>query len=246
MSGVANHLMQHHRPNSPAQGHISPARIERLRQHFSPQLAELVEAGVIPDPLVSHRREIVVIYIDLRGFTAFAETAEPDVLMAALRDYHAAIGDVVQKFSGTLERFTGDGMMIFFNDPVPIPDPALCALQATTTLQTAVQALSQKWLQHDIRLGVGIGISMGIATLGEVGYGERFDYAAIGGVTNLAARLCALATSGEVLLCQRVQAAVGAAVGASVATELIGPVKLKGFIQPQPVYRLHAGVVIHP
>jgi class 3 adenylate cyclase len=200
-------------------------RMNRLRRVLSPQVAELVINSGDDSVLGSHRREIVVVFCDLRGFTAFAESSEPEEVMAVLAEYHSALGELIFRYQGTLERFTGDGLMVFFNDPIPLDKPAQHAVEMALAMRDRVRTLVEDWsrLGHD--LGFGVGIAQGFATLGRIGFEGRFDYAAIGSVTNLAARLCAEAGPGQVLVSQRVFSAVdGVAVGESV-----GPLELRGF-----------------
>ncbi len=214
------------------------AKLARLKRFLSPQLADLVVAGGATDPLVTHRREIAVVFADLRGFTGFAETVEPEVLMACLREYHAAMGQVIQRFGGTLERFTGDGLMVFLNDPVPIPDPARRAVDMALAMRDAADDLAARWRQQGFKLGVGLGVALGYATLGAIGFEERIDYGAIGTVTNIAARLCGEAAAGEIWLSQRVHAEVDG----SVAMLAMGSLILKGMSRPQQVYRIPARI----
>jgi len=209
-------------------------RLSRLKRFFSPHLAELIVAGGAEDPLKSHRREITVVFVDLRGFTAFAETVEPEELMGLLAEFHREMGRLVLAHEGTLERFTGDGLMVFFNDPVPVPDPAARAALMAIAMRDRVAELGVEWRRRGYDLGIGIGIAQGYATLGAIGFEGRLDYGAIGVVTNLAARLCAEAASGQVLASQR----VAAAVEGSVPVEPVGPLSLKGFARPVPVFRL--------
>jgi adenylate cyclase len=200
-------------------------RMNRLRRFLSPQVAELVINSGDDSFLGSHRREIVVVFCDLRGFTAFAESSEPEEVMGVLGEYHAALGELIFRYEGTLERFTGDGLMVFFNDPIPLDKPAQHAVEMALAMRDRVRTLVEGWsrLGHD--LGFGVGIAQGFATLGRIGYEGRFDYAAIGSVTNLAARLCGEAGAGQVLVSQRVFSAVDdVAVGESV-----GPLELRGF-----------------
>jgi class 3 adenylate cyclase len=200
-------------------------RMNRLRRFLSPQVAELVTNSGDDSILGSHRREIVVVFCDLRGFTSFAESSEPEEVMTVLGEYHATLGELIFRYQGTLERFTGDGLMVFFNDPIPLDEPARRAVEMALAMRDRVEALIESWsrLGHD--LGFGVGIAQGFATLGRIGYEGRFDYAAIGSVTNLAARLCAEAGSGQVLVAQRVFSAVESqAVGESV-----GVLELRGF-----------------
>jgi len=207
-------------------------QLSRLKRFFSPQLAELIVAGGAEDPLRSHRREITVVFLDLRGFTAFAETAEPEELMGLLAEYHGEMGRLILAHEGTLERFTGDGMMVFFNDPVPVPDPAARATRMAIAMRDRVAALAAGWRRRGYDLAVGIGIAQGYATLGAIGFEGRLDYGAIGTVTNLAARLCAEAAGGQVLVSQR----VAAAVEGLAAVEAVGLLTLKGFARPVPAF----------
>ena len=209
-------------------------RLSRLKRFFSPQLADLIVAGGADDPLVSHRREITVVFLDLRGFTAFAETGEPEIVMRALGDYHRAMGELVQSHQGTLERFTGDGMMVFFNDPVPIAAPTERAATMALAMRDAAAALKATWARSGFDLGLGIGIAQGFATVGAIGFDHRIDYAAIGTVTNLAARLCAHAASGEVLISQR----AFVTIEAEFAGDDLGEITFRGLSKPVPVRRL--------
>ena len=209
-------------------------RMNRLRRFLSPQIADLVINSGDESVLGSHRREIVVVFCDLRGFTAFAESSEPEEVMGVLREYHAALGELIFRYEGTLERFTGDGLMVFFNDPIPLEDPTQRAVEMALVMRDRVAGLVEGWsrLGHD--LGFGVGIAQGFATLGRIGYEGRFDYAAIGTVTNLAARLCAEAEPGQVLVAQRIFHAVeNHAVGESV-----GVLKLRGFSRPIPAFNV--------
>ena len=211
-------------------------KLMRLKRFLSPQLADLIVAGGAEDPLISHRREIAVVFIDLRGFTAFAETTEPELVMQALREYHAAMGRLVEQYGGTLERFTGDGMMVFFNDPVPIPDPAKRAVEMAVEMCGESGRLAAHWQRKGFALDAGIGVALGYATLGAIGFEQRIDYGAIGTVTNLAARLCAEAPGGEIYVSQRIHAEIDGAY----ATESLGDISLRGLSGAQRVYRLVA------
>src|SRR5207247_910570 len=162
-------------------------QLGRLKRFFSPQLADLIVAGGAEDPLKTHRREVKVVFLDLRGFTAFAETSEPEEVMGVLREYHAAMGELVLTHEGTLERFTGDGMMVFFNDPVPVPNPQERALRMALAMRARVETLIGRWCKLGFDLHFGIGVAQGYATLGAIGFEGRWDYGAIGTVTNLAA-----------------------------------------------------------
>jgi adenylate cyclase len=199
-------------------------RVNRLRRFLSPQVAELViNSG--DDSFLGSLREIVVVFCDLREFTAFAEASEPEEVMAVLAEYHVALGELIFRYQGTLERFTGDGLMVFFNDPIPLDEPARRAVEMALAMRDRVEELAEGWSRVGHDLGFGVGIAQGFATLGRIGYEGRFDYAAIGSVINLAARLCAEAESGQVLVTQRVFSAVEShAVGESV-----GGLELRGF-----------------
>jgi len=203
-------------------------RLGRLRRFFSPQLAELIVSGDAEDPLRSHRREITVVFIDLRGFTAFAETAEPEEIMGVLREYHAEMGRLILAHEGTLERFTGDGMMVFFNDPVVVPDPEERAVRMSLAMRDRVADLAVGWRKRGYELDIGLGLAKGFATIGAIGFEGRWDYGAIGTVTNLAFRLCGEARPGQVLAAKRVVAAVEDLVEA----EPVGDLVLKGFSRP--------------
>ncbi len=207
-------------------------RLSRLKRFFSPQLAEAIVAGGAEDPLKTHRRELTVVFVDLRGYTAFAETAEPEELMGVLREFHAAMGRLIVAHEGTLERFAGDGMMVFFNDPVPADDHAARAVRMAVAMREAVKALQVRWRKRGYGLDVGLGIAQGYATIGAIGFEGRWDYGAIGTVTNLAFRLCGEARPGQVLVSSRVLGAVEELVEA----EPMGEVTLKGFLKPVPVY----------
>ena len=209
-------------------------RLGRLKRFFSPQLAELIVTGDAEDPLRSHRREITVVFLDLRGFTAFAETAEPEEVMGVLREYHAAMGELILAHEGTLERFTGDGMMIFFNDPVPIPNPAERALRMSVAMRDRVAEMIAKWKKRGYELDFGVGIAQGYATIGAIGFEGRWDYGAIGTVTNLAARLCGEAKPGQVLVSQRLVGSLEDLVEA----EPVGDLALKGFLKPVPTFNV--------
>jgi len=209
-------------------------RLGRLKRFFSPQLAELIVAGGAEDPLKSHRREVTVVFLDLRGFTAFAETSEPEEVMGVLREYHAEMGKLILAHEGTLERFTGDGMMIFFNDPVPTPNPAERAIRMALTMRERVAELLVKWRKQGYELDFGVGIAQGYATIGAIGFEGRWDYGAIGTVTNLAARLCGEAKPGQILIPQRLLGTVEELI----EVEPVGEVTLKGFHRPVTTYNV--------
>jgi adenylate cyclase len=205
-------------------------RIGRLRRFLSPQVADLVmQAESVLD---GHRREIVVLFCDLRGFTSFAETSEPEEVMAVLGEYFSALGDLVTRYEGTLERFTGDGLMVFFNDPLPCDDAPDRAVGLAVAMRGRIRDLAASWTARGHDLAFSIGIAQGFATLGRIGFEGRFDYAAIGSVTNLAARLCAEAAPWEVYVTQRVQAAMGS----RAVTDPVGDLTLRGFSRPVSVF----------
>jgi class 3 adenylate cyclase len=209
-------------------------RLERLKRFFSPQLAEMIVSGDAEDPLRSHRREITVVFLDLRGFTAFAETSEPEEVMGVLREYHGEMGRLILEHEGTLERFTGDGMMIFFNDPVPVPDAPQRAIRMAAVMRRRVDELLVKWKKRGYELDFGVGIAQGYATIGAIGFEGRMDYGAIGTVTNLAARLCGEAKPRQILVSQRVLGAVEDLV----EVEDLGGLALKGFSKPVPAFNV--------
>jgi class 3 adenylate cyclase len=209
-------------------------RLGRLKRFFSPQLAELIVAGGAGDPLKTHRAEVTVVFLDMRGFTSFSETSDPEDVMNVLREFHAAMGELILEHGGTLERFTGDGMMIFFNDPVPLPDAPQRAVRMALAMRERIRGLEAAWRRRGYDLGVGIGIALGYATIGAIGFEGRWDYGAIGIVTNLAARLCGEARPNEILVSQR----VAAAVESLVAMEALSPLSIKGLARPVPVFRV--------
>jgi adenylate cyclase len=208
-------------------------RLGRLKRFFSRQVAEAIVAGG-EDSLKPHRREITAVFLDLRGFTAFTDRADPDDVLELLRSYHAALGRTVDEFGGTLEHFAGDGMMIFFNDPFPVDRPAERAVRMAIQLQKDFEPIAEAWEKLGHQVGLGIGISQGDATLGVIGFEQRWEYAAIGNVPNLAARLCGQAGAGEIVLDSQTEHAV-----AHIAdTESVGPLSLRGFQHPVAAFRL--------
>ena len=209
-------------------------KLSRLKRFFSPQLAEMIVTGGADDPLKTHRREVTVVFLDLRGFTAFAETAEPEEVMSVLREYHAEMGGLILEHEGTLERFTGDGMMIFFNDPTPVADPGRRAVRMALAMRERVTPLIERWRRRGHELDLGIGIAQGYATIGAIGFEGRWDYGAIGTVTNLAARLCGEAKPSQILVSRRVASDVEELIEA----EPVGPLVLKGFAKPVPAFNV--------
>ena len=211
-------------------------RMGRLRRFLPPQVADLIVASGTEKQLESHRREITALFCDLRGFTGFSESADPEDVMALLRDYHAAIGEIIIKYSGTLERYAGDGVMVVFNDPVPVENPALQAVLMALEMRDAIGALTETWRRWGHEIGFGIGIAHGFATLGTIGFEGRFDYAAIGTVSNVASRLCDEAKSGQILISPRVLTKVENAV----KVEPVGEFELKGIRRPLAAYNVIA------
>jgi adenylate cyclase len=203
-------------------------RMGRLKWFLAPQIAERIVSSGGEAILESHRRDIVVLFCDMRGFTAFSETAEPEDVMAVLRDYHGAIGPLIHRYEGTLDRFTGDGMLVLFNDPMPCPDPALRAVRLAVDMRDTVTSLARSWMARGHEIGFGVGIAQGYATLGQIGFEGRSDYTAIGTVTNVAARLCAEARDGQILVTQR----VAAALDGVAELQHLGEIALKGLSRP--------------
>jgi class 3 adenylate cyclase len=207
-------------------------RMSRLRRFLPPQVADLIVASGSEKQLESHRREITALFCDLRGFTGFTESADAEDVMALLRDYHAAIGEIIIKYNGTLERYAGDGVMVVFNDPVPVENPALQAVLMALEVRDAIGALTETWRRLGHEIGFGIGIAHGFATLGTIGFEGRFDYAAIGTVSNVASRLCDEAKPGQILISPRVLMKVENAV----KVEPVGEFELKGIRRPLAAY----------
>jgi adenylate cyclase len=203
-------------------------RMDRLKRFLPPQVAELILTSGDDRVLDSHRRDVTVVFCDLRGFTAFSETSEPEEVMNILREYHEAVGAIIHKFQGTIEHFAGDGVMAMLNDPLPCPEPCVQGVRMAAEMRAAVGELTAKWRKHGFDLGFGIGIAHGYATLGRIGFEGRFDYAAIGAVPNLASRLCDEAKDGQILIDGKVRAAVEAIT----ELEALGDLNLKGFHRP--------------
>jgi class 3 adenylate cyclase len=215
------------------------SRVGRLKRFLAPQLAELIVSHGDEKILESHRREIVVVFCDLRGYTAFTETAEPEEVLDFLREYHGALGPLVSQFEGTLDQFSGDGIMVFFNDPVPCADPAERAVKMAMAMREAAGDLIAAWRRRGRELGFGAGIAQGYATLGQIGFAERSGYTAIGTVCNVAARLCAEAKDGQILLSQR----VAVAVEGTTTLEEHDALTLKGLTQPVVAYNVPLGAI---
>ncbi len=208
-------------------------RVGRLKRFLAPQVAELL-VGAGEDVIKSHRRDISVVFCDLRGFTAFAETAEPEEVMGVLAEYHACLGALIHKHEGTLDKFAGDGLMVLFNDPVKVDQPVLRAVSMAIEMQQAVAQLAVKWRKFGHQLGFGMGIAHGYATIGQIGFEGRYDYSAIGSVVNLSARLCGEALAGQIL----VDAKAFAAIEDLTEADEIGELTLKGFHRPVFTYNV--------
>lgn len=206
----------------------------RLKRFFSPQVADLIVSSGSERLLESHRREVTVAFCDLQGFTTFAESAEPEEVMGVLQEFHTAMGELIFRFDGTLDHFAGDGLLVFFNDPFPSPDPAGQAVRMAVAMRDRMAELEARWRKRGHDLGFGVGIAMGFANLGRIGFEGRFDYGVIGSVPNLASRLSDEARAGQILISQRVYAAVEAVV----EVEPVGPLALKGFRTPVPVFNV--------
>jgi len=211
-------------------------RVGRLRRFLAPQLAQAIVSAGDEAILGNHRREIVALFCDLRGFTSFSETAEPEDIMTVLREFHGAVGPLIRKHEGTLDRFLGDGMMVFFNDPLPCEDAPQRAARLAIEMRDAVAVLRQQWARRGHRLGFGIGMAQGYATMGRIGYEDRFDYTAIGAVINLASRLCNEAADGQVLISGR----LAGEIEALAEIEDLGERQLKGMARPAAVANLLA------
>jgi adenylate cyclase len=207
-------------------------RVGRLKRFLAPQVAELILSSGDEKVLESHRRDISVVFCDLRGFTAFAEGAEPEEVMSVLSEYHSCLGALIHKHEGTLDKYAGDGLMVLFNDPLPCSDPALRAVRMAVEMRDEVAKLAKKWLKYGHELGFGLGVSHGFATMGRIGFEGRFDYSAIGSVVNLAARLCGEANAGQILVDRKVYVAIEAIAD----VEQTGELNLKGFHRPVVAY----------
>ena len=211
-------------------------RMGRLRRFLPPQVADLIVTSGTEKQLESHRREITALFCDLRGFTGFSESSDPEDVMALLREYHAAIGEIINTYGGTLERYAGDGVMVVFNDPIPVDNPALQAVLMAIDMRAAIGALIEKWRRLGHEIGFGIGVAHGFATLGTIGFEGRFDYAAIGTVSNVASRLCDEAKAGQILISPRVLMAVEK----DITVETAGEFALKGIRRPLTAYNVLA------
>jgi class 3 adenylate cyclase/CheY-like chemotaxis protein len=211
-------------------------RLTRLRRFLSPQVADLVLSSGDESILAVHRSAIAVLFCDLRGFTSFASMVDPEAMMNVLREFHAAVGELVRKFEATVGFFAGDGLMVFFNDPVARPDAGVHAARMAVELRDRVTILAADWRSRGYDLGIGIGVDVGEANLGEVGFEGRFDYTAIGDVVNMAARLCDEAKDGQILVSERELESVGSALDAT----LVGELELKGYTEPVPVWNVEA------
>ena len=211
-------------------------RMGTLRQFLPPQVADLIVSSGTEKQLESHRREITALFCDLRGFTGFSESSDPEDVMSLLRDYHVAIGEIINRYSGTLERYAGDGVMVVFNDPIPVDNPALQAVLMAIDMRAAIGELIEKWRKLGHEIGFGIGIAHGFATLGTIGFEGRFDYAAIGTVSNVASRLCDEAKPGQILISPRVLMAIEK----DIAVEPVGDFELKGIRRPMTAYNVLA------
>lgn len=208
-------------------------RLTKMKRFFSPPVADAIVAGGV-DMLEPHRREITAVFLDLRGFTEFTDRADPDAVMDLLGEYHVAMGNLVERYAGTLEHFAGDGVLIFFNDPIRVDRPAVKAVRMALDLQQAFMPIAQAWARRGHAVDLGVGIAQGEATLGVIGFEQRWEYAAIGAVPNLAARLCGQAKGGEILI----DAVTYAEVSDVAEAEALGPQVLRGFTQPIPAFRL--------
>ncbi len=211
-------------------------RLSQLKRFFAPAVADAIVTSGEKSILAPHRREICYVFLDLRGFTAFTDAAEPEEVEAVLHDFHSAMGPLVTEHQGTIDRFAGDGILVFFNDPLPTPEPGRRAAKMALAMQARFAPLRAQWRDTGYDLDLGMGIARGYATLGAFGFEGRWDYTAIGSVVNLAARLCAEAGPGQILVDQRARAALGE----EFRVEPVGPIVLKGYTQPVPAFALVA------
>jgi len=209
-------------------------RMSALKRFFAPAVCEAILSAGEKSILAPHRREICYVFVDLRGFTAFTDSAEPEEVQAVLREYHTTMGELISKHEGTLDRFAGDGILLFFNDPLPVPEPARRAATMALEMQAQFVPLRARWSKLGYDLDLGIGIAKGFATLGAFGYENRFDYSAIGGVVNLAARLCDEAGPGEIFIDRRARAELDEIA----AVDVLGALELKGYTHSVPAFRL--------
>ena len=209
-------------------------RMNRLKRYFSPQLAESILNSDDPELFRSHRREITAIFLDLRGFTAFSDSAEPEEVMALLRSYHTEMGKLIFEFEGTVEHFVADGLMVFFNDLVPCEDHTEKAVRLSLRMRDRIKDMRTGWLQKGFDLDLGIGLAAGFAAVGNIGFEGQADYAAVGNVTNLASRLCGAAKGGQILTDQKTLAQIENLVGAEPLEEL----HLKGFVRPVRAFNI--------
>jgi adenylate cyclase len=211
-------------------------RISRLQRFLAPQVAKMIASSDASEAQLasSHRREITVVFCDLRGFTSFTDSSEPEEVMEVLREYHESLGELIFRHEGTIERFLGDGIMIIFNDPLPCPEHTKRAVGLALDMREQVDRLAKEWRRKGHNLGLGIGIASGYATLGQIGFEHRREYSAIGGVTNLASRLCGEAQPSQIVISQRVFGSIEALVAAAH----IGDLSLKGFNRPIAAYEI--------
>jgi class 3 adenylate cyclase len=209
-------------------------RMSSLKRFFAPAVCDAILSAHDKSILAPHRREICYVFVDLRGFTGFTDSAEPEEVQAVLREYHTAMGALISKYEGTLDRFAGDGILLFFNDPLPVPEPARRAATMALEMQAQFAPLRARWAKLGYELDLSIGIAKGFATLGAFGYESRFDYSAIGGVVNLAARLCGEAGPGEIFIDRRARAELDE----SAQVDSLGPLTLKGYAHTVPAFRL--------
>ena len=210
-------------------------RIGRLQRFLAPQVAQMIASSEAPEAVLeSHRREVTVVFCDLRGFTAFTETSEPEEVMSVLHDYHEGLGELIFRYEGTLDRFAGDGIMVIFNDPIPHADHTARAVRLALEMRDRVEVLAQEWRRKGHTLGFGVGIAAGYATLGQIGFEQRREYTAIGSVINLASRLCDEARPGQIIVGQRAFGAIEREVDA----QPIGELNLKGFAKPVAAYEI--------